>query len=183
MTRALDLYADGALVPGGTQIDEVDHLWASQYRWHLHNGYAARSQRRGAANRPMRIFLHREILGLKHGYQDKVVDHVNGDPLDNRRDNLRVGDYAMNAQNRAKTRGRSKHMGVSWYSAKGCWRVQIMLAGRRVLVGYFEDEQEAARAAEAYYAEHSPYRRQGDATASGPRVDHSVAADHDPSLN
>lgn len=143
------------------EVDEIDWLWAHQFRWHLCNGYAARSRRQGGPKgKPIRIFMHREILGLKHGYRDKLVDHANGVPLDNRRANLRIATYAENGQNKASFKGStSKYRGVSWYSAMGVWRVAIMVNGHRTLVGYYTDEDEAGRAASAFYAEHVPFAR------------------------
>jgi hypothetical protein len=141
-----------------TVVDSADYLWASQFNWATTFGqkYATRSQRRGHDNKPRRIFLHREILGLKHGYRDLMVDHIDGDPLNNRRSNLRIATAAQNCQNRRSQAGSSsRYRGVSWYSSKGCWRVAIMVDGVRTLVGYFDDddEDEAGRAAEAFYAE------------------------------
>jgi hypothetical protein len=179
MTRALDLYADGALVPGGTRVDEVDHLWASQYHWHLMNGYAARSQRRGAEGKPVRIFLHREIMGLKHGYGGVLIDHINNDPLDCRRANLRYVTHAGNCRNRRSYDGStSKYSGVHWFTPKGQWRAAVMFDGKRTLVGYFDDEDEAGMAVAAFRKSHAP--REG--TAVRPRPLHSEGITLYPSL-
>lgn len=180
--KTLPVY-EGGNATAIVQVDEVDYLWACQYRWHLSEGYAARSQRRGQGQKPTRIFLHREIMGLKHAPRSAgVVDHINGNRLDNRRTNLRVVTEAQNAHNRKDREGcTSRHRGVSWYAPpsrgtrSGRWRVQIMVNGKRTLVGLFRTEAEAAAAAEAFYAEHMPYRRQEDATASvTPGAAHSV---------
>lgn len=158
------------------EVDSVDFLWASQFAWHLNNGYASRSQRRGHDQKPYRMLLHREIVGLKHSpRRGIVVDHINGNPLDCRRSNLRLITEAQNAHNRKdRTDGTSRYRGVSWYTAKGCWRVHIMVNGHRTLVGYFDDEDEAGRAAENFYAQHMPHRRQSHpVTASGPGTEGS----------
>ena len=162
-----------------TVVDDIDYLWAQEYNWHLSNGYVARNQRRGVPGllptdrKAVRMFLHREILGLKHGRRDVVVDHIDGDPLINVRSNLRVASYAENAHNRRdRLDGTSRYRGVSWWTSKGgrgCWRVQCMVDGKRTFVGHFDDEDEAGAAALAFYAEHMPLyaaQSQGEAQPS-----------------
>ena len=71
---------------GGMQVgasDEVDERKVYVYSRQPRSGFVA---------------LHRFILGLAKG--EGIVDHINGDPLDNRRANLRVGTYADNNSNR-----------------------------------------------------------------------------------
>lgn len=131
-------------------------------------GYVYRSQRRGKEQKPIKILLHREIMGLKHAPRSAgIVDHINGDPLDNRRENLRIATESLNSLNRRKRLGlTSRYGGVSWFKDKrrpgfGCWRVAVMVNGNRTLIGYFDDEDEAGAAAEAFYDQHMPDPRQG----------------------
>jgi hypothetical protein len=79
-----------------------------------------------------------------------LVDHVNGDGLDNRRANLRV---ATRAENQRNTRGRpqhraSMHKGVALCAGKRVrpWRATIQIDGHQVHLGYFGEEEDAARA-------------------------------------
>jgi hypothetical protein len=74
-------------------IDEEDfHKIVAPYPWCLRAGYVTRcnSERRC-------LFLHREIIGCPEGL---VVDHINHDPLDNRRVNLRCVTHTENLRNR-----------------------------------------------------------------------------------
>lgn len=172
----------GKWVMAHAEVDEVDHLWACQYRWHLTTvGYAARSQRRGKDNKPFRMYLHREILGLKHGFRDLVVDHIDGDPFNNRRSNLRAVTHAQNCQNRkVPADNKSGYRGVSWFTPMNAWRVQVMVDGHRTLVGFFKDLHEAGRAAQDFYAQNVPHARQSvvSSTATGPglRDDEDLSA-------
>jgi hypothetical protein len=160
----LPVYEKGEIV-SHVEVDSVDHLWAKEFRWHLANGYAARGQRRGADRKPYRIFMHREIMGMKLAPRDELVDHIDRDPMNNRRSNLRRVTYAENCQNRSSYEGStSKYSGVSWFTPKSMWRVQIMFYGKRTLVGYFHDEDEAGQAAEAFRKSQSP----GAGTAETP---------------
>lgn len=169
--------------PGGgltyTDVDEADHLWACQYRWRLTRaGYVTRSQRRGKDNKPLHMFLHREILGLKHGYKGQIVDHIDGDPLNNLRDNLRIATHSENAHNRKGQKigkGTSQYRGVSWFTSKGMWRVAVSVNGTRTLVGYYDDELEAAWAAYDFYAEHVPF---ANVTAPQPGTSGETSARH-----
>ena len=101
--------------------------------------------------------LHREVMGL--GASDpRVVDHINGDPLDNRRENLRVVTQAENCQNsRTRVRGSSRHRGVSWDSRYGCWRAYGRVDYVQHHIGYFDDEDEAGKAADEWRRHHMPF--------------------------
>jgi hypothetical protein len=67
----------------------------------------------------MHAFLMKPPAGMQ-------VDHINGDPLDNRRSNLRICTRQENLRNRRITHGRSKYKGVRWY--QGRWTASIKVA-------------------------------------------------------
>jgi hypothetical protein len=146
-------------------VDPIDYVWACQYNWHLNEGYAARSQRTRRDGSPEmgkieRIYLHREVMGHKKAPRSSVIDHIDGNRLDCRKSNLRVGDHAMNAQNRKPREGcSSRYHGVHWHEASQRWRAASFMGGTYTLIGWFHDEDEAGTAAEAHFAAHSPYRR------------------------
>jgi hypothetical protein len=74
------------------------------------------------------------------------IDHINGINTDNRICNLRLSDYAINAQNRRKARkdNRLGLLGVSRW--KEIFKAQIMVSGRRVYIGYFPTKEKAYEA-------------------------------------
>jgi hypothetical protein len=86
-----------------------------------------------------------------------VIDHINGDGLDNRRANLRLATVAQNAWNSKKRNSRSGYKGVWFARDKGLWRAAIVYHGRRIHLGYFKDKISDAKAydtaARKYYGE------------------------------
>ena len=89
--------------------------------------------------------LHRIIMLPPSGM---LVDHVNGDGLDNRRCNLRLATPAENNQNRRLSLSNtSGYKGVCFDKHKGKWRALIAANGRKVHLGHYTS---AAEAAEAY---------------------------------
>ena len=77
----------------------------------------------------------------------QMVDHRDGTAtLDNRRSNLRICSNAENQQNTGPRGGSSPFKGVSWSARKKKWLVQFRCQGQYHFVGYFVDEEAAARA-------------------------------------
>lgn len=89
------------------------------------------------------VWLHRIIALCPKG---KEVDHVNNNPLDNRRINLRVCTQAQNLQNRGKRRvGTAKYKGAYWNKLMRKWHAQIY-HGKKIHLGFFDNPEEAALA-------------------------------------
>jgi len=89
---------------------------------------------------------HRLAWLYVHGsWPNGQIDHINGDKLDNRIDNLRVATASQNKQNMRKARAdsRSGLIGASWHSKSGKWRAAIQINGKKKHLGYFETAKEA----------------------------------------
>jgi hypothetical protein len=106
-------------------------------------------------------YIHRLIAEAEHGFipEDMFVDHIDGDPLNNRRGNLRVVTKAQNAANAKSRGGASQYRGV--YKARsGKWAAQIAKEGQRISLGHYETEEEAAAAYDEAAKElHGEYAR------------------------
>jgi len=91
------------------------------------------------------VRMHRVVLNCP---EDKFVDHINHNGLDNRRANLRACTMQQNIWNKRKQRGNysSKYKGVSWNKSEGKWIVRITCKGKQIFVGYYDNEKEAAKA-------------------------------------
>jgi len=88
--------------------------------------------------------LARLLLRCPAGFE---ADHINGDTLDNRRENLRTVTKAQNNMNRKCAFGVSRFKGVSHLpGGKKPWRAMIGTGGRNLHIGYFDSERGAAEA-------------------------------------
>ena len=139
-------------------VDDEDLPLLSKYRW-----YAAHIKKRAwyaqCVTSGTCILMHRLILGAKPG---QLVDHIDGNGLNNRRSNIRIANNAQNQHNTTKTRGRSKFKGVSFKTRKNRWEASIRVNGKRHWLGIFKEEAAAAAAyrsaAMRLHGEFSPYR-------------------------
>jgi HNH endonuclease/AP2 domain len=96
-----------------------------------------------------KIYLHRMILEAPHGQR---IDHRNGNPLDNRKANLRLATHQQNMFNcgkRSTYKGKptsSSFKGVTWDKSCGRYKAQIAKDGVKHHLGYFYDPRKAALA-------------------------------------
>ena len=76
------------------------------------------------------------------------IDHINGNPSDNRFNNLRDVTTSHNTQNQTKPHKRNKCglLGVSWHTVGKCWRARICTNGVQMLIGHFKTPEEAHQA-------------------------------------
>jgi len=126
------------------------------------------------------IYLHRLICGANKG---QVVDHINGDTLDNRASNLRICSHAENARNQNRQqRNKSGFKGVSWIHRDQRWMASIRTNGKTTNLGTFMSPQEAAvaydRAASALFGEFANinFRRPAQLSVSPPEEDAEMSA-------
>jgi hypothetical protein len=80
-----------------------------------------------------------------HGeWPEQVLDHIDGNPTNNRIENLRPATRAENNRNRVKQPGfTSQYKGVSWNQRMGKWFAQIQLAKKTYALGFHDTEEEA----------------------------------------
>ena len=162
-------------------VDDDDYEWLSKYKWHVHVGQTrpggrVKIQARTTLHmdddmgyRWTRIeAMHRMIADAKPG---EVVDHINHDSLENCKSNLRIVTAQQNAFNQRVSKtyaGKPKtsiYKGVylkrftKWGKEYRYWCAAINPNGKRVTLGHFHDEEEAARAydlkAKEIYGEHA----------------------------
>lgn len=137
-------------------VDEQDFEWVSTWKWfvskvktaHRVLWYAARCERTGGKLRT--IYMHRKIAkraGILTSDLMKV-DHRDTDSLNNQRSNLREATSSQNLSNQRKSKAccTSKYKGVHWSALHSKWRAVIWMNYKRIHLGLFSEEIEAARA-------------------------------------
>lgn len=133
---------------------DVWNAWASTYCWNLNaNGYAATGYN-GKHTLFHNIAFPNRIKGI-------VIDHINGNRLDNRLKNLRLVNRQQNVMNSGmRSDNTSGHIGVSWSKSKKKWVAQIQISGVNKTLGRYDKIEDAVKARkeaeEKYFGE---YRR------------------------
>lgn len=91
------------------------------------------------------IFMHHEVFGREPGME---VDHINGNPLDNRTANLRFVTKAQNQMNRKRVVSRSGYKGVSRNKKSWSASIRKSVNGKKIVhhLGTFPTKEEAASA-------------------------------------
>ncbi len=118
-------------------VDDEDFEKVNQYRWYLNsNGYARRTH--------PKTYMHQFILDIQKG---KTVDHINGEKLDNRRENLRICTALQNSYNHSVNKNNtSGFKGVGWHNQMKKWRAYIDFNNHNRHLGLFNNKIDAALA-------------------------------------
>ncbi len=128
-----------------TTVDDADYDRLIEFRWFAtersSNVYAARDPSRAIGG--SRIYMHRWILNAPATLQ---IDHVNGDGLDNRRENLRLATPKQNSENRTgPTRSATGYRGVRKVGP-GSFHAYVNTENRQIGIGCWGTSEEAATA-------------------------------------
>jgi hypothetical protein len=136
------------------EIDEEDVERVSTYRW-----YESKSDRKKAyiftaistrlsvgrwKNRT--VYLHRFLIDAPRGLS---VDHKDNDTMNNQKSNLRLATQSQQNQNTKKlnpSTASSRFKGVSFNKKRNVWEVYVHDKRKKIVIGYFQNEEEAARA-------------------------------------
>ena len=84
--------------------------------------------------------LHRLIFCMHYGYMPEFVDHIDGNPSNNKIENLRAATRSQNNCNsKIQKNNTSGIRGVSWHKTKNKWQVRCQANKKNINLGYFED--------------------------------------------
>lgn len=129
-----------------TVIDDCDSD-VTGYCWFAFGTGSRFYARHSFAKPRSHLLLHRVILERVIGRKltsDEGADHIDGNPLNNCRDNLRLATISENNANaRRRSDNQSGYKGVRWDEKTGTWRARIGLNGKRFSLGYFDTPEEA----------------------------------------
>ncbi|MDI6872652.1 MAG: hypothetical protein QME79_15130 [Bacillota bacterium] len=139
-----------------------DKAWYEDQFGHLRRNVKVRQH---GVRRCFALFAHHLVLPKRVGFD---VDHVNRDPRDNRKCNLRYLRHADNIFNaRLRPENRSGHPGVQWSPEKRKWRAKIGVNRRGRHLGYFNSLSEAIAARVAAEQQYFPGIRTAEGGGSG----------------
>jgi hypothetical protein len=135
MTKEIELTQGYKAIVDDDMFDELN-----KHKWCVHK---MRKNNTMYATRLVRI--HHIVMGFpEKGY---VIDHINGNGLDNRRENLRVITTGQNTTWRTiQKNNTSGYRGVSWHKAKQRWDAKIKVNGHAIHLGRFINKEDAAHA-------------------------------------
>ncbi len=140
-------------------VDDEDFEFLSQFKWRLSAGYAKNDKSDGKMDGKRKFkstLMHRLVNNTPEGC---FTDHINRNPLDNRKCNLRTCTSAENQRNHGKKKitTSSQYTGVSWDGFNKKWRSSIKAIGKSIFLGRFNCEIAAAcaynAAAKKYFGE------------------------------
>ena len=139
-------------------IDIEDVELVSNYKWST--GKGSNLDRAWTKKDGKHVFIYNLIMDNDVSSENRV-DHINRNPLDNRRSNLRICSALEN--NRNTNQSAKPTVGVSWSEPMGKWRARINLNGKEYRLGYFDNKEDAIKARQEaekkMFGEYAPIER------------------------
>lgn len=89
---------------------------------------------------------HRLAWYMTYGEIPNIIDHIDGDSLNNRITNLRNVDQTKNCWNRKNNNYSKPIKGYYWRKNRNKWKAGIVVSGKRITLGHFDTEEEAHQA-------------------------------------
>jgi len=90
------------------------------------------------------VYVHHAIFLLHHGYLPSYIDHIDGNPLNNRIENLRSATQSQNMGNsKLKKNNSSGYKGVTFRKDTKKWNASIMVNGKHISLGCYKTKEEA----------------------------------------
>ena len=115
-------------------LDDIDKV--KDYKWYLRKDYVS--------NKTNGFNLHRLVMDCP---EDMVVDHINHDKLDNRKDNLRICSTRQNTMNQGISKNNTSGItGIGWDKSSNKWIAYIKVNYRQITLGRFTNLDDAIQA-------------------------------------
>ena len=143
------------------RVINFPYTWFAKFNKSIDGYYAAASQYHPELKRARPIHLHQFIMNTT----ENNVDHINHNPLDDRKSNLRVITVKQNSRYREgkNKNNKSGYRNVCWDKSYKQWKVQLQVDGKGKILGMFPEDklEEAGRFAEKmrqkYYGEYAGF--------------------------
>ena len=129
-----------------TFVDDEDYLLLSQVNWHSEKGLTTYYAKRQTSKESGKLtqYMHFAIMGIPP--KGCVMDHIDGDGLNNQRLNLRFVTPRQNSQNCHKKCRSSMYPGVHLQKSRKKWRARIRIGNKLIHLGQFDTEFQAFNA-------------------------------------
>lgn len=142
---------------GTAIVDEQDFDKIKDYKWSSIFCGKAKSPYAVSSHFGKIVYMHRIVMGAK---SDQFVDHIDGNGLNNSRENLRFATTSQNNMNqRKRSDNTSGHKGISWCPDREKYQVYINIDRKRKSLGRYKTLEEAIyvrdQAVKAHYGEYS----------------------------
>lgn len=122
-------------------IGDLETIKSFDGNWIMNDSNPKRIEYAYGSSSNKMVLMHRLIM---HPPSNKVVDHINGDGLDNRRSNLRVVTQAQNLQNRTMNRNNSSGVSGIYFDKHHCkWVARLRRNGEIVYRKRFDSLRDA----------------------------------------
>ena len=154
----VEIKGDYAIINGDVLVDTEDLPRLLSYHRYVTKGTRGYAQ----INYDGGVYsLHRLIMGLPRKYDKEttlIVDHINGDQLDNRKKNLRICRKEKNPMNcKLYKNNKSGYKGISYIKKLNKWQANVSKKGKTIYLGVYENLEDAVRvrkkAEKEYYGE------------------------------
>lgn len=120
-------------------VDDYKYYDLIKYSWYTKDGYVY-----GHVPGKNNVIMHRFLMNAK---TNEIIDHINGNKLDNRLSNLRISNPTLNGHNKTKKQNASsKYLGVSYIISKKRFKAVITKDKKQYFIGTFVSEEDAAKA-------------------------------------
>lgn len=127
-----------------TLVDDEDYRYLSEYNWHTHKDRDRFYARTTIVDNghPKKVMMHRYIMRVSGGM---VLDHKDGNGLNNQKSNLRICTRAENGRNQKIKDGLSSQFkGVHFHKDTGKWMSRVTVSKKLIYLGLFVSETDAA---------------------------------------
>ena len=122
-------------------VDDEEYERINAFKWYFHRGRAVRHPPKINGKHKGFIWMHREIIKAIEG---QIVDHINNDPLDNRKENLRFCTQSENQWNqKLGKRNTSGYKNIHFNKVKKVWGLHFTKFGKKYSFGYYKNIEDA----------------------------------------
>ncbi|WP_449043730.1 HNH endonuclease [Paracoccus versutus] len=155
--RGLDWFSDGAQTAKHNAA-----IWNGRNAGRPAFVTSLPSGHRYASIQKVKLLAHRVIWKMMTGHDPDVIDHINGDPADNRWSNLRSVRQKINARNCKLSKNNSSGVnGVYWSVQHQKWCARVHVDRRTKFIGLFESLEEAGAARREAEQQHGFHENHG----------------------